>query len=74
MKGLLLLLQQAGKWLDTDRKLLKMSDEVDYDVEAYAKQLDLLLGKKIDALSKLRGKLITVANSSKTLLFELLGK
>ena len=47
------------KWQQEDKKLLKMSDEVDYDVVAYAKGLDALLSKKISALVKLRGKFLS---------------
>ncbi|XP_046550289.1 kinesin-like protein KIF2A [Haliotis rubra] len=47
------------KWLTEDKKLVKLTDEVDYDVEAYAKQLDMLLAKKIQALTDLREKVST---------------
>ncbi|XP_052775047.1 kinesin-like protein KIF2A isoform X4 [Mya arenaria] len=50
------LIDSSQKWLTEQKKLLKQSDEVDYDVEAYAKQLDSLLGKKIDELVLLREK------------------
>ena len=37
-----------------------MSDEVDYDVESYAKQLEILLSKKIGALVSLRGESVVI--------------
>lgn len=46
------------KWTDIDKKLLKMTDDVDYDVEAYAKQLEGLLNKKIEAMTLLRDKVV----------------
>ncbi|XP_064605768.1 kinesin-like protein KIF2A [Liolophura sinensis] len=51
------LLEQSQKWLAEDRKLLKMTDEVDYDTEAYARQLDALLASKIEAYTALREQL-----------------
>lgn len=56
------LIENTQKWLIEDKKLAKNSDEADYDVEAYAKQLDNLLAKKIQTLTKLREK---VANFRK---------
>ncbi|XP_052253397.1 kinesin-like protein KIF2A isoform X3 [Dreissena polymorpha] len=50
------LIDNTQKWLTEQKKLLKQSDEVDYDVEAYAKQLDALLGSKIEELVKLKEK------------------
>lgn len=50
------LIENTQKWLVEDKKLSKMTDEVDYDVEAYAKQLDTLLARKIQALTQLREK------------------
>ncbi|XP_067678414.1 kinesin-like protein KIF2A isoform X1 [Haliotis asinina] len=51
--------EMSIKWLTEDKKLVKLTDEVDYDVEAYAKQLDMLLAKKIQALTDLREKVST---------------
>ncbi|XP_046356918.2 kinesin-like protein KIF2A isoform X3 [Haliotis rufescens] len=51
--------EMSMKWLTEDKKLVKLTDEVDYDVEAYAKQLDMLLAKKIQALTDLREKVST---------------
>ncbi|XP_062581059.1 kinesin-like protein KIF2A [Saccostrea cucullata] len=50
------LIENTQKWLIEDKKLAKNSDEADYDVEAYARQLDSLLAKKIQTLTKLREK------------------
>ena len=33
-----------------------MTEEVDYDVESYATQLEQILDQKIDILTELRGK------------------
>ncbi|XP_023931438.1 kinesin-like protein KIF2A [Lingula anatina] len=52
------LCEGLGKWLNEDKKLLKMTDDVDYDVEGYARNLDSLLAKRIDALSRLRDKVV----------------
>lgn len=35
-----------------------MTEEVDYDVESYATQLEQILDQKIDILTELRGKTI----------------
>lgn len=40
--------------------LLEMTEEVDYDVESYATQLEQILDQKIEILSELRG--ITTSN------------
>lgn len=50
------LIDNTQKWLTEQRKLAKHTDEVDYDVEAYAKQLDGMLAKKITELTQLREK------------------
>lgn len=52
-------IEQSQKWLLEDKRLLKITEDVDYDVEAYAKQLDALLAKKIAALTALREKVQT---------------
>lgn len=36
--------------------LLEMTEEVDYDVESFATQLEQILDQKIDILTELRGK------------------
>lgn len=35
-----------------------MTEEVDYDVESYATQLEQILDQKIDILTELRGEVI----------------
>lgn len=35
--------------------LLEMTEEVDYDVESYATQLEQILDQKIEILTELRG-------------------
>ncbi|KAK7508095.1 hypothetical protein BaRGS_00000334 [Batillaria attramentaria] len=53
------IIEQSQKWLQEDKRLMKITEDVDYDVEAYAKQLDTLLAKKIQALTALREKIQT---------------
>ena len=47
--------------------LLEMTEEVDYDVESYATQLEQILDQKIDILTELRGKVICLHLSSEVL-------
>ncbi|XP_041360178.1 kinesin-like protein KIF2A isoform X2 [Gigantopelta aegis] len=54
------LIDQSAKWLMEDKRLLKMTEAVDYDVESYAKQMDVFLSKKIKSLTALREKFITL--------------
>lgn len=51
-------IDSTQKWLTEQRKVAKHTDEVDYDVEAYAKQLDGMLAKKITELTQLREKVV----------------
>ncbi|KAL3868187.1 hypothetical protein ACJMK2_041019 [Sinanodonta woodiana] len=51
-----MLIEDTQKWLVEHKKLAKQTDEVDYDTESYAKQLDALLAKKIQELTGLREK------------------
>lgn len=37
-----------------------MTEEVDYDVDSYATQLEAILEQKIDILTELRGKLLLI--------------
>lgn len=37
-----------------------MTEEVDYDVESYATQLEAILEQKIDILTELRGRLLLI--------------
>lgn len=48
--------QATLKWLDMDNSLQAMTNDVDYDVDAYAQQLEDLLGEKIEVLCKFREK------------------
>uniref|UniRef100_A0A8D3DYI8 Kinesin-like protein n=2 Tax=Scophthalmus maximus TaxID=52904 RepID=A0A8D3DYI8_SCOMX len=48
--------QESIRWLEDEKVLLQMTEEVDYDVESYANQLEQTLDQKIDMLTKLRGK------------------
>ncbi|CAG07870.1 unnamed protein product [Tetraodon nigroviridis] len=47
--------QESIRWLEDEKMLLEMTEEVDYDVESYATQLEQILDQKIDILIELRG-------------------
>uniref|UniRef100_A0A8C1RMZ6 Kinesin-like protein n=1 Tax=Cyprinus carpio TaxID=7962 RepID=A0A8C1RMZ6_CYPCA len=47
---------QSIRWLEDEKVLLEMTEEVDYDVESYATQLEQILDQKIDVLTELRDK------------------
>lgn len=49
-------LQESILWLEDEKRLLEMTEEVDYDSEIYATQLEHILDLKIDILTELRGK------------------
>ncbi|XP_022253270.1 kinesin-like protein KIF2A [Limulus polyphemus] len=46
----------SNKWLEVDISLLNMANEVDYDVDAYAQQVEDLLSEKIEALASFKEK------------------
>ncbi|XP_060926826.1 kinesin-like protein KIF2A [Limanda limanda] len=48
--------QESIRWLEDEKMLLEMTEEVDYDVESYATQLEQILDQKIDILTELRDK------------------
>lgn len=50
------LLGKFHRWVQNDKQLLNMADKVDSDVDEYAKQLDILLGQKAEAIASLREK------------------
>lgn len=54
-----LYLQESICWLEDEKVLLEMTEEVDYDVESFATQLEQILDQKIDILTELRGKKIS---------------
>ena len=47
--------QESIRWLEDEKVLLEMTEEVDYDVETYATQLEQILDQKIEILTELRG-------------------
>lgn len=49
-------MQESIRWLEDEKMLLEMTEEVDYDVESYATQLEQILDQKIDILIELRGR------------------
>ncbi|XP_068033446.1 kinesin-like protein KIF2A isoform X2 [Anomalospiza imberbis] len=48
--------QESIRWLEVEKLLLEMTEEVDYDVDSYATQLEEILEQKIDILTELRDK------------------
>ncbi|XP_061872677.1 kinesin-like protein KIF2A isoform X1 [Colius striatus] len=48
--------QESIRWLEDEKGLLEMTEEVDYDVDSYATQLEAILEQKIDILTELRDK------------------
>uniref|UniRef100_A0A3Q0T5W4 Kinesin-like protein n=1 Tax=Amphilophus citrinellus TaxID=61819 RepID=A0A3Q0T5W4_AMPCI len=48
--------QESIRWLEDEKVLLEMTEEVDYDVESYATQLEQILDQKIEILTELRDK------------------
>ncbi|XP_051497642.1 kinesin-like protein KIF2A isoform X8 [Apus apus] len=48
--------QESIRWLEDEKALLEMTEEVDYDVDSYATQLEAILEQKIDTLTELRDK------------------
>ncbi|KAK7121011.1 hypothetical protein R3I94_020852 [Phoxinus phoxinus] len=48
--------QESIRWLEDEKILLEMTEEVDYDVESFATQLEQILDQKIDVLTELRDK------------------
>uniref|UniRef100_A0A673LVA5 Kinesin-like protein n=1 Tax=Sinocyclocheilus rhinocerous TaxID=307959 RepID=A0A673LVA5_9TELE len=49
-------LRYANRWLEDEKVLLEMTEEVDYDVDSYSSQLEQILDQKIEILIELRGK------------------
>lgn len=52
--------QESIRWLEDEKALLEMTEEVDYDVDSYATQLEAILEQKIDILAELRGMYTSV--------------
>uniref|UniRef100_A0A8B9UZ51 Kinesin-like protein n=1 Tax=Anas zonorhyncha TaxID=75864 RepID=A0A8B9UZ51_9AVES len=52
--------QESIRWLEDEKALLEMTEEVDYDVDSYATQLEAILEQKIDILIELRGRLLLI--------------
>ncbi|XP_071658647.1 kinesin-like protein KIF2A isoform X4 [Patagioenas fasciata] len=52
--------QESIRWLEDEKALLEMTEEVDYDVDSYATQLEAILEQKIDILTELRGRLLLI--------------
>lgn len=52
-------LEESQKWIQEDKRLVKMTDNVEYDVEEFAKQLDAYLARRHEAIISLREKVAT---------------
>ncbi|XP_009994615.1 PREDICTED: kinesin-like protein KIF2A isoform X2 [Chaetura pelagica] len=48
--------QESIRWLEDEKALLEITEEVDYDVDSYATQLEAILEQKIYTLTELRDK------------------
>ncbi|XP_057213344.1 kinesin-like protein KIF2A isoform X1 [Triplophysa rosa] len=48
--------QESIRWLEDEKVLLEMTEEVDYDAESYSSQLEQILDQKIEILIELRDK------------------
>ncbi|KAG7322524.1 hypothetical protein KOW79_013870 [Hemibagrus wyckioides] len=48
--------QESIRWLEDEKVLIEMTEEVDYDVDMYATQLEQILDQKIEILTELRDK------------------
>uniref|UniRef100_A0A671PDS5 Kinesin-like protein n=1 Tax=Sinocyclocheilus anshuiensis TaxID=1608454 RepID=A0A671PDS5_9TELE len=48
--------QESIRWLEDEKVLLEMTEEVDYDVDSYSSQLEQILDQKIEILIELRDK------------------
>ncbi|XP_038646923.1 kinesin-like protein KIF2A isoform X2 [Scyliorhinus canicula] len=48
--------QESIRWLEDEKVLLEMTEEVDYDVDAYSTQLEVILDQKVEILTELRDK------------------
>lgn len=47
-------LQTLPQWTNTHHNLIQMTEDVDYDVDAYAQQLEELLEEKLQVISKFK--------------------
>ncbi|KAK3773556.1 hypothetical protein RRG08_022267 [Elysia crispata] len=52
-------IEESQQWFQEDKKLVKMTDNVEYDVEAFAEQLDAYLARRFQAIISLREKVLT---------------
>lgn len=52
--------QESIRWLEDEKALLEMTEEVDYDVDSYATQLEAILEQKIYILTELRGRCVYI--------------
>ncbi|CAM9668341.1 kinesin-like protein KIF2A isoform X4 [Lampetra fluviatilis] len=48
--------EESIQWLEEEKTLLEMTEEVDYDVDAYASQLELILTQKLELFSTMQEK------------------
>ncbi|PSN29723.1 Kinesin-like protein Klp10A [Blattella germanica] len=52
------LVEMGLKWVDLDRALFDMTRDIDYDQDAYSKQLELMLTERIQVLSELKQNVV----------------
>lgn len=50
------------QWAQSHQELLIMAADVDYDVDAYVQQLELLLDENLEILSKFKERVSTFRN------------
>jgi len=51
-----IIVDSNNRWRESDKALLTMTNQVDYDQEAYTQQLEELCAEKISMLTELRNK------------------
>lgn len=62
-------LQESIRWLEDEKVLIEMTEEVDYDVDSYGTQLEQILDQKIEVLTELRGNKTGLSFNYKSLSF-----
>ncbi|XP_021957433.1 kinesin-like protein KIF2A [Folsomia candida] len=57
-----IIVDSNNRWLNSDKALLIMTNQVDYDQDAYTQQLEELCTEKISMLTELRNKVVKFRN------------
>ncbi|KAG7517585.1 kinesin KIF2A isoform X4 [Solea senegalensis] len=55
--------QESIQWMEDEKELLKLTEEVDFNMESYASQLEQILDQKIVVLTELRNKVKSVRSA-----------